>query len=52
VAQVREDMGAKRGEPVGRIVIALPPSISRQRGCRVVAPVRPLAGKAKARSVR
>ena len=30
VAQVREDMGAKRGEPVGRIAIALPPSISRQ----------------------
>jgi LysR family transcriptional regulator, nitrogen assimilation regulatory protein len=30
VAQAREDMGAKRGEPVGRIAIALPPSISRQ----------------------
>jgi LysR family nitrogen assimilation transcriptional regulator len=30
VAQVREEMGAKRGEPVGRITIALPPSISRQ----------------------
>jgi LysR family nitrogen assimilation transcriptional regulator len=30
VAQVREDMGAKRGEPVGRIAIALPPSLSRQ----------------------
>jgi LysR family transcriptional regulator, nitrogen assimilation regulatory protein len=30
VAQVREDMGAKRGEPAGRITIALPPSISRQ----------------------
>ena len=30
VAQVREEMGAKRGEPVGRIAIALPPSISRQ----------------------
>jgi LysR family nitrogen assimilation transcriptional regulator len=30
VSQAREDMGAKRGEPVGRIAIALPPSISRQ----------------------
>ena len=30
VAQVREEMGATRGEPVGRITIALPPSISRQ----------------------
>ncbi len=30
VAHVQEDMGAQRGEPVGRIAIALPPSISRQ----------------------
>lgn len=30
VAHARDDMGAKRGEPVGRIAIALPPSISRQ----------------------
>jgi LysR family nitrogen assimilation transcriptional regulator len=30
VAELREDMGAKRGEPVGRIAIALPPSIARQ----------------------
>lgn len=30
VAQAREDMGAKRGEPVGHVTIALPPSISRQ----------------------
>lgn len=30
VAQIREEMGAKRGEPVGRITIALPPSIARQ----------------------
>lgn len=30
VAQVRVDMGATRGEPAGRIAIALPPSLSRQ----------------------
>ena len=30
VAQVRLDMGAARGEPAGRIAIALPPSLSRQ----------------------
>jgi LysR family transcriptional regulator, nitrogen assimilation regulatory protein len=30
VAQVREEMGAQRGEPAGRIAIALPPSLSRQ----------------------
>ena len=30
VAQIREEMGAKRGEPVGRITIALPPSMARQ----------------------
>lgn len=30
VAQVRVDMGAARGEPAGRIAIALPPSLSRQ----------------------
>lgn len=30
VAQAREDMGAQRDEPVGRIVIGLPPSIGRQ----------------------
>jgi LysR family nitrogen assimilation transcriptional regulator len=30
VSLAREDMGAKRGEPAGRIAIALPPSISRQ----------------------
>ena len=29
-AQVREEMGAQRGEPAGRIAIALPPSLSRQ----------------------
>jgi LysR family nitrogen assimilation transcriptional regulator len=30
VAQAREDMGASRDEPIGRITIALPPSIGRQ----------------------
>ena len=30
VAQVRDEMGARRGEPAGRIAIALPPSLSRQ----------------------
>ncbi len=30
VAQAREDMGARRDEPVGRITIGLPPSIGRQ----------------------
>jgi LysR family nitrogen assimilation transcriptional regulator len=30
VAQVREDMGARREEPVGGITIGLPPSIGRQ----------------------
>ena len=30
VTRAREDMGATRDEPVGRIVIGLPPSISRQ----------------------
>jgi LysR family transcriptional regulator, nitrogen assimilation regulatory protein len=30
VAQAREDMGANRDEPVGRITIGLPPSLGRQ----------------------
>lgn len=30
VAQAREDMGASRDEPVGRITIGLPPSLGRQ----------------------
>ena len=30
VSQAREDMGAQRDEPVGRITIGLPPSIGRQ----------------------
>lgn len=30
VAQAREDMGASRDEPVGRIAVGLPPSLSRQ----------------------
>lgn len=30
VAQAREDMGASRDEPVGRVTIGLPPSIGRQ----------------------
>ena len=30
VAQAREDMGATRDEPVGRITIGLPPTIGRQ----------------------
>lgn len=30
VAQAREDMGASRDEPVGRIALGLPPSLSRQ----------------------
>jgi LysR family nitrogen assimilation transcriptional regulator len=30
VAQAREDMGAQRDEPVGRITVGLPPSINRQ----------------------
>ncbi|HSI51633.1 MAG TPA: LysR family transcriptional regulator [Ideonella sp.] len=30
VAQVREDMGAAREEPVGRVTVGLPPSIGRQ----------------------
>lgn len=30
VAQVREDMGAAREEPVGRVTLGLPPSIGRQ----------------------
>lgn len=30
VALAREDLGAQRGEPVGRIVVGLPPSLARQ----------------------
>lgn len=30
VAQAREDLGARRDEPVGRVTIGLPPSIGRQ----------------------
>lgn len=30
VAQVREDMGAARDQPIGRITIGLPPSVARQ----------------------
>lgn len=30
VSQAREDMGARRDEPVGRITIGLPPSVGRQ----------------------
>lgn len=30
VAQARDDMGAQRDEPVGRIVVGLPPSLGRQ----------------------
>src|SRR5690606_24562198 len=30
VALAREDLGAQRGEPVGRIVVGLPPSLARR----------------------